>query len=368
MTLFGFLSRQEIKIHQLVGDGCMVFMPSEGDGNSQRAWSALIQAMLELDMVAIVRKVYNKSSAPRLGALIPEYNEDGDIMLIFVELPFAEDLKQMEFPSLPKPNEEQVEAMDDLVDQMMLSEVDDEGNELNNCFEPSEMLNPNIQYQYQCIRHRALHPGMILPSPDEHILNILRVPEEIESAAEPAFERIRELFKTKVIESSANKKRKLTDNDNNEDDDNKKAKTDNNKATEVGTASPLEDFHYLLSHSITNNTSFELIAHQLELVIMKLLSSNYGGNIFRKIEECLRALREECCSRGKPKIYNDFIKKVKASLDPSSKMWLDIIEANLGLIANSEVAGGVNDQEAADFMMPPEDSDEKLKDSVMICC
>ena len=96
---------------------------------------------------------------------------------------------------------------------------------------------------------------------------------------------------------------------------------------------------------------------------MKLLSSNYGGDIFRKIEQCLRALREECCARGKPKIYNDFIKKVKGSLDPSSKMWLDIIEANLGLIANSEVAGGVNDQEAADFMLPTEESEEKQNES-----
>ena len=96
---------------------------------------------------------------------------------------------------------------------------------------------------------------------------------------------------------------------------------------------------------------------------MKLLSSNYGGDIFTKIEACLRALREECCSRGKPKIFNDFIEKVKGSLDSRSKIWLDIIEANLGLIANSEVAGGVNEQEAADFMMPPEESEEKQKES-----
>jgi len=46
MSLFGFLSRDQVRIQDLVGDGCMVFMPTEADGNSQRAWAALVQARL----------------------------------------------------------------------------------------------------------------------------------------------------------------------------------------------------------------------------------------------------------------------------------------------------------------------------------
>ena len=48
LTLFGFLPSAQLKYHQVLGDGCMVFLPSEGDPNSGRAWSALLQAMLEL--------------------------------------------------------------------------------------------------------------------------------------------------------------------------------------------------------------------------------------------------------------------------------------------------------------------------------
>ena len=48
LALFGFLAASQVKHHQLVGDGCMIFLPSEGDANSDRAWSALLQAMLEL--------------------------------------------------------------------------------------------------------------------------------------------------------------------------------------------------------------------------------------------------------------------------------------------------------------------------------
>lgn len=36
------------------------------------ALSALTQAMFELDVVALVRKVYSRVSAPKLGVLTPE--------------------------------------------------------------------------------------------------------------------------------------------------------------------------------------------------------------------------------------------------------------------------------------------------------
>ena len=50
MSLFGFLPKGQLKYEQVVGDGCMVFLPSEGDSNSSRAWTALIQAMTEMEV------------------------------------------------------------------------------------------------------------------------------------------------------------------------------------------------------------------------------------------------------------------------------------------------------------------------------
>ena len=44
----------------------------------------------------------------------------------------------------------------------------------------------------------------------------------------------------------------------------------------------------------------------------------------------------------------------------NQKILLEIAEANLGLIADSEVRGGVKEKEAAEFLIPP-DSD-KLDD------
>jgi len=366
MTLFGFLSRSEVRIQDLVGDGCMVFMPSEADGNSQRAWSALVQAMVELDVVAVVRKVYNKNSAPRLGALMPEYNEEGELFLCYVELPFAEDLRQMEFPSLPEPSEDQQDAMDDLVDVMMLCEdtTDDHGNAVNDCLNVSEMLNPNTQYLFQSLRHRALNPGRVLAPPADHITELLNcVPQEIQEAASPVLQRINQLFTTKVNEN-LNKRKRSQDNEDNSDEAKRSRNGTSQSQTEileVGTSSPVEDFRYLLSHSVSSNTTFDIVAQQLDSVIMKLLSSTFGANIITKIIACLTAYREESCSRHRPELYNNLIRRVKANLGVHSKLWLEVAEANLGLIADSEVAGGSSEVEAAEFLMPPpvEESDKK---------
>ncbi|VDI23373.1 ATP-dependent DNA helicase 2 subunit 2 [Mytilus galloprovincialis] len=51
-------------------------------------------------MVAIVRKVYSAASGPKLGCLIPHIKTEYEC-LIYVELPFREDIRQFTFGSLP---------------------------------------------------------------------------------------------------------------------------------------------------------------------------------------------------------------------------------------------------------------------------
>ena len=49
---------------------------------------------------------------------------------------------------------------------------------------------------------------------------------------------------------------------------------------------------------------------------------------------------------------------MRERLGGSSKLWLEVAEANLGLIADSEVAGGAAEKEAVDFLMPPEENND----------
>ena len=361
MSLFGFLSRDQIRIQDLVGDGCMVFMPTEADGNSQRAWAALVQAMLELNMVMVVRKVYSKISAPRLGALVPEYNDEGELILCHVELPFAEDIKDLQLPSLPAVNEEQEDLMDSLIEQSMLCEVDEDGEAANDQLSVHTMLNPNTQYTYQALRHRATQPGRIIPPPAEHILDILRINPHIEEAVKQVHEDMKEVFKTKVNEKIANKRKRQ--DDELFIDETKKSRVDDSAVTEVGPVSPVDDFRYLLAHSVSSNTTFDSLAQQLEAVVLRLLSGKFSASITSKIVACLSALREETCHRQRPEIYNNFVRKVKEKCEgENEKILLEIAEANLGLIADSEVRGGVKEQEAADFLVPPDSDKVEGKD------
>ena len=48
----------------------------------------------------MLRRVYNRATAPRLGVLAPELDDEGELVLAYVDLPFAEDRRELQFPSL----------------------------------------------------------------------------------------------------------------------------------------------------------------------------------------------------------------------------------------------------------------------------
>nr|CDS30726.1 ATP dependent DNA helicase 2 subunit 2 [Hymenolepis microstoma] len=164
LSIIGFTKARNITPNIFVGSTVMRFVADSPsvDENSQdckgdsstAAVAALSQALIEMDSVALVRKVYSRVSRPTLGVLIPTFDEHGT-GLIYHDLAFREDIRTFTFPSLAvveaskeeeidskvdvkqsfskmesrwRPNEEQVEAMDAFVDAMMLSEnLDDSG-------------------------------------------------------------------------------------------------------------------------------------------------------------------------------------------------------------------------------------------------
>jgi len=301
MTLFGFIKKEEIKNTDFVGDGCMVFLPTEGDENSVAALSAFVQAMVESGMVAIVRKVYNKRSTPRMGVLTPEIDSDGKPILVFVELPYSEDKKEFQFAKLyddkHKPSQDQLDAMDDLIDTMMLV-GDDEGEEVD-LLPTEEQLNPYYQHLYTSLTHRCLHPGAVLPPVAEHIQRMMDVPPELQSASIPVLQRVRQLFPTELLVAKKNKRTgdALFGGDENgkEESPAKRLKSDDlemsSTVTEVGSTTPVEDFQYLLSHKVTSGVTLDSAGHQMEAVVSRLMASAFGTDMNRKITACLAAYR-----------------------------------------------------------------------------
>ena len=74
MTVLGFMPRTEIRRQLLLGDGAMTFQPVEDDENSATALSALAFALLDLEMAAVVRRVFREEEEA-LPDAVGRYNQ-----------------------------------------------------------------------------------------------------------------------------------------------------------------------------------------------------------------------------------------------------------------------------------------------------
>lgn len=91
--------------------------------SSERAFSALVDSMQNSEVVGIARRVYNCGNAPTIQCLLPKITNKFKC-LCMIQLPFFEDLHLLSFPPLlgkkNTPNEEQLKAVDSLIDSMDL--------------------------------------------------------------------------------------------------------------------------------------------------------------------------------------------------------------------------------------------------------
>jgi len=66
----------------------------------------IINCKIMITMIMIIllsRRVYNRATAPRLGVLAPEFDDEGGLVLSYVDLPFAEDRRELQFAPLIDP-------------------------------------------------------------------------------------------------------------------------------------------------------------------------------------------------------------------------------------------------------------------------
>ncbi len=125
-----------------MGEAC-VTMAGRFNEKDELALSALIRAMHETDLYAVARFVAKDMKEPQVLLLMPSIDLDFEC-LYDIPLPFAEDVREYQFPPLDKiitvtggvltkhrllPNDQLQQAMDAYVDAMDISTygVDDEG-------------------------------------------------------------------------------------------------------------------------------------------------------------------------------------------------------------------------------------------------
>ncbi|GAB1285069.1 X-ray repair cross-complementing protein 5 [Apodemus speciosus] len=369
------------------------------------ALSSLIHALDELNMVAIVRYAYDKRANPQVGVAFP-YIKDAYECLVYVQLPFMEDLRQYMFSSLKNnkkctPTDQahyvalaaleltvetrraQLSAIDDLIDSMSLVKKNEEEDIIEDLFPTSKIPNPEFQRLYQCLLHRALHLQEPLPPIQQHILNMLDPPTEMKAKCEIPLSKVKTLFPlTEVVK----KKNQVTAQDvfqdkliicwaHEEGPAAKKYKTEEEEGlisisslaegnvTKVGSVNPVDNFRVLIRQKIA---SFEEAIHfdpsslQLTSVIEQFLDTN-ETLYFMKSMDCIKAFREEAIQFSEEKRFNSFLEALreKVEIKQLNHFWEIVVQDGVTLITKDEGPGSaVTAEEATKFLAPRDKAKE----------
>ncbi|NXC55270.1 XRCC5 protein, partial [Aleadryas rufinucha] len=373
-SVLGFTRSSQIQRHYYMGNQALKVFAAKDDKNAAVAFSALVRALDELKVVAIVRYAYDRRCNPQIGVAFP-YIKDAYECLIYVQLPYMEDLRQYVFSSLKNskkciPTADQLSAVDSLIDSMNL--VHEDGETFEDLFKPSKIPNPHFQRFYQCLQHKAFHPNKPLPPIEQHLLEILEMPYVVRERCQAPLERVKALFPLKEV---GKKKEEKTAQDifkDNEDEPSlKKPKTEDEEGsfsimklaegniTSVGSVNPAEDFRILVRKK---NADFKDVSQQLINRIDQFLE-NKGSQYYMKGIDCIRVFREEAMKLSKVQCFNDFLQALKSKLEDKAlaDFWEIMIQDRISLITKDEAEeSSVTGEEAEKFLAPKEPKNETL--------
>lgn len=372
-AVLGFTKQNLIRRHQFMGSQVIKMFSAKDDEHAGVALSALIRALDELNMVAIVRYAYDRRSNPQVGAAFPCIKQDYEC-LMYVQLPFMEDLRQFTFPSLENnkkfnPSDSQLSAVDSLIDSMMLVEEDDDA-EQKDMFKVHNIPNPAFQRHFQCLHHRAVSPGTPLPSMEPWLKAALERPDVITERCQAPLEELKRKFPLTEVEK---KKKPKTSaqifGKDSEEPDAKKAKGDEEEeeynladiaegsVTSVGSVDPARDFQTLIKKK---SLPFGEVCQQLTRRIEQLLS-NKNTHYYMKSITCIQAFREQSVKLGDANLYNGYLQSLKRSI-PNRGLevfWDLLVQDAITLISTDEVEGStVSKNEANQFLVTEEKKEE----------
>ncbi|KFV77700.1 X-ray repair cross-complementing protein 5, partial [Struthio camelus australis] len=363
-SVLGFSRSSQIRRQYYMGSQVLKVFAAKDDENAAVAFSALIHALAELKVVAIVRYAYDRRSNPQIGVAFP-YIKDAYECLIYVQLPYMEDLRQYMFSSLKNnrkyiPTADQLSAVDSLIDSMNLIYEDDDGESFEDLFKPSKIPNPHFQRLYQCLQHKAFYPNEPLPPIEPHLLEMLEMPSVVKERCQAPLEKIKALFPLKDVgKKKEGKTAQDIFKDNNEDEPNpKKPKTENEEGgfsiisiaegnvTSVGSVNPAKDFQILVRQK---NAVFNEVSQQLINRIDQFLE-NKGSQYYMKAINCIKVFREEAIKLSKVQSFNDFLQALKSKVDDKAlaDFWEIVMQDRISLITKDEAGGSLVTSEEAE--------------------
>ncbi|XP_059050641.1 X-ray repair cross-complementing protein 5-like [Achroia grisella] len=351
LSVYGFTDVNNIKWENLNGNGISYVFGRKDDKKAQYAVRCLVECLLDQNLAAIARRVYNKGNAPKMYALFPVIDTNNYICLSMIEICYKEDIKYMAFPvtNLKKYEctNKQVEGFKNLIKAMNLSNAYDETYDDREAFPIAETVSPSVQYILDCIAFRAMNPEKPLPQPRDDIMMLFKVPPLVEKRSRDPLNNLKDLFILKKIEhrvkNQKDNRAPLLDSKDDQtivefkdpSNDIPKVHLNAAKGNEVigiGTENPIMDFETLLD----KHQTVPDLSSQMSTAIERLFYSNFDGN-FGKALNTLTYFRNKCVQTD-PSCYNNWYMQYKISLaECSNDDILKVInDKKLGFILKEE--------------------------------
>uniref|UniRef100_A0A8C0YG45 X-ray repair cross-complementing protein 5 n=1 Tax=Cyprinus carpio carpio TaxID=630221 RepID=A0A8C0YG45_CYPCA len=305
-SVLGFTKQELVRCSPFMGSQVVKVFAARDDEHAAVALSALIRALDSLKMAAIVRYAYDRRSNPQVGAAFPCIKEKYECLL-YVQLPFMEDLRQFTFPMLENnkkftPSESQLSAADALIDSMMLVEKDEDGESVD-VFKVNHIPNPQFQRLFQCLHHRGVNPDDPLPPVEPWLKRALERPQAVSARCQAPLQDVKTKFPLKVV---VKKKEQKTSADvfGSSDmstvspgacihaDFSKVSHFNRRSLFQVGSVNPVRDFCALVRQK---TVSFDQACQQLTHRIEQLLG-NRSPEYYMKSIACIQAFRDQSVS------------------------------------------------------------------------
>ncbi|XP_043851626.1 X-ray repair cross-complementing protein 5 [Dromiciops gliroides] len=370
-SVLGFCRSSQVHRRFFMGNQVLKVFAAKDDEAAAVALSSLIHALDELDMVAIIRYAYDRRSNPQIGVAFPFIKQAYEC-LVYVQLPYMEDLRQYLFSSLKNnkkctPTEAQLSAVDALIDSMSLVNKDDAEDTIEDMFQTSKIPNPQFQRLFQCLLHRALHPSDPLPPIQQHLWDMLDPPEEVTAKCQAPLSKIKALFPlTEAVKKRDQKTAQDIFQDNHEDEPvSKKAKTKEGEGnfsisslaegniTSVGSVNPAENFRVLVRRK---NADFREVSCQLIHHIDQFLETK-RLQYYMKSLDCIKVFREEAIQLSEEQNFNNFLQALRDKVEDKAlnDFWDIVVQDGITLITKDESPrSSVTSEEAEKFLAPKE--------------
>ncbi|KAI0901441.1 ATP-dependent DNA helicase II subunit 2 [Annulohypoxylon nitens] len=359
-TILGFVHQEKYDPFFNMGETCQTVPQKLNDGAALKL-SSFIHSLQELESYAVARIVTKDGKEPALILLAPHIEPDFEC-LYDVPLPFAEDVRNYQFPPLDKvitvtgnikyedhrllPSKDLSEAMDDYVDAMDISAwvKDEEGNRNLEYAAVEDVFCPPLHRINQVVRHRAIYPDQPLPPVAPILLKYSNPPEDLVTKAKSRLEDLIDEANVKKVPPKAKSRREKGNKPEPISglDVDALLNQPQNKRKTIDPKNAIPEFKRMVEYA-SEESEIEDAAKQMGGIIRSLISDAFGNNKYDQAVEYLGVFRDTMVRWEMPELYNSFLRDIKPRMLSSElggdrrELWWQMkgARATLGLIDQS---------------------------------